>query len=115
MSKLEIDTDDYLCLIGQLEKGGLLTLNLKYFSLNKLRTLSVETDSRSIVLDILNSKITYYSGNTVKEVNSDYLFSSTYEDQHKAILEGDHSNICSLDEGLRVMEVINSVQLASQK
>ena len=102
-------------MIGQLEKGGLVTLNLKYYSLNKVRSLSVETDSRSIVLDILNSKITYYSGNTVEVIESDYLFSSTYEDQHKAILKSDFSNICSLDEGLRVMEVINSVQLASQK
>lgn len=115
LSKLDIDTDDYLSLIGKIKKGGLFTLNMKYFSFNEIRRLSIETNLRSIVLDILNSKITYFSGDKVEKIESDYLFDSTYLDQHKAILDNDFSKICSLDEGIKVMEMIDSVQKVRER
>ena len=115
LSKLDIDTDDYLSLIGKIKKGGLFTLNMKYFSFNEIRRLSIETNLRSIVLDILNSKITYFSGDKVEKIESDYLFNSTYLDQHKAILDNDFSKICSLDEGMKVMEMIDSVQKVRER
>ena len=42
-------------------------------------------------------------------------FNSTYLDQHKAILDNDFSKICSLDEGMKVMEMIDSVQKVRER
>ena len=116
LSDLKIDTDDYLMMVGKIGNEILFSLNLKYFSSNEVRQVWVETNLRSIVLDIHKSKLTYfYPDKKTQIIESSYSISSSYIEQHKAILENDFSKICSLDEGLQAMKVIDSVQSSNKK
>ena len=111
VSNLEIETDDYLFISGELNKGGMFNIETSYFSRNKRRKIFIETSSFSIELDIINSQIKIFEDNTEEIISEEnYSLEDTYIDQHKAILSGDFSKICTLSEGLRTMEIIAEVQ-----
>lgn len=110
-SNLAIETDDYLFISGELNKGGMFNIETSYFSRNKRRKIFIETPSFSIELDIINSLLKIFEDNTediISETN--YSIEETYIDQHKAILSGELSKICTLSEGLRTMEIIAEIQ-----
>ena len=116
VSNLEIETDDYLLITGELNKGGIFHIETSYFSRNKRRKIFVETPSFSIELDIINSQMKIFKDNAeeiIKETN--YNLEDTYIDQHKAILSGDFSKICTLSEGFRTMEIITEIQNARRQ
>ena len=111
VSNLEIETDDYLFISGKFNKGGIFSIETSYFSRNKRRKIFIETPSFSIELDIINSLLKIFEDNTediISETN--YSIEETYIDQHKAILSGELSKICTLSEGLRTMEIIAEIQ-----
>ena len=103
-------------ILNELENSKILFKKYNWPIIDVTRK-SVEETAASIIkiLDILNSQITYFSGDKVEKIESDYLFDSTYLDQHKAVLDNDFSKICSLDEGIKVMEMIDSVQKVRER
>ena len=111
VSNLEIETDDYLFISGELNKGGMFNIETSYFSRNKRRKIFIETPSFSIELDIMNSLLKIIEDNAEDIISeTKYSIEETYIDQHKAILSGDLSKICTLSEGLRTMEIIAEIQ-----
>jgi len=113
VSNLEIDTDDYLLICGELNKGGLFNIETSYFSKNNRRKVFIETPSISIELDIINSQMKIFEDNAEEIISeTKYNLEDTYIDQHKAILSGDFSKTCTLFEGLRTMEIITEIQNA---
>ena len=111
VSNLEIETDDYLFICGELNKGGMFNIETSYFSKNNRRKVFIETPSISIELDIINSQMKIFEDNAEEIISeTKYNLEDTYIDQHKAILSGDFSKICTLSEGLRTMEIIAEIQ-----
>ena len=111
VSNLEIETDDYLFISGELNKGGMFNIETSYFSRNKRRKIFIETPISSIELDIMNSQIKIIEDNAEEIISeTNYSLEETYIEQHKAILSGDFSKICTLSEGLRTMEIITEIQ-----
>ena len=113
VSDLEIDTDDYLLISGELNKGGLFNIEASYFSKNERRKIFIEIPNISIELDIMNSQMKIFTDHEVEIIQEKkYHLEETYVDQHKAILSGDFSNNCTLSEGLKTMEIITGIQNA---
>ena len=113
VSDLEIDTDDYLLISGELNKGGLFNIEVSYFSKNERRKIFIEIPNISIELDIMNSQMKIVTDHEVEIIQEKkYHLEETYVDQHKAILSGDFSNNCTLSEGLKTMEIITGIQNA---
>ena len=111
VSNLEIDTDDYLLICGELNRGGLLNIEASYFSKNTRRKIFIETSRSSIELDIIKSQMKIFTDHKEEIISEkDYNPADTYVDQHQAILSGDFSKICTLSEGLRTMEIITDIQ-----
>lgn len=111
VSNLEIDTDDYLLICGELRKGGLFNIETSYFSKQTRRKIFIETTSISIELDIIKSHMKIFTDHKEEIISeNEYSLQDTYIDQHKAILSGDFSKSCTLSEGLRTMEIISEVQ-----
>jgi len=111
VSNLEIDTDDYLLICGELNRGGLLNIEASYFSKNTRRKIFIETSRSSIELDIIKSQMKIFTDHKEKIISEkDYNPADTYVNQHQAILSGDLSKICTLSEGLRTMEIIAEIQ-----
>ena len=113
ISDLEINTDDYLLISGDINKGGLFNIEASYFSRNTRRKIFIETPSISIELDIIKSQMKIVTDHEEEIINEKkYDLEDTYVDQHKAILSGDFSNNCTLSEGLKTMEIITGIQNA---
>ena len=111
VSNLEIDTDDYLLIFGELYRGGLFNIETSYFSKNTRRKIFIEIPNVSIELDIIKPQMKIFT-DLKEEIISEknYNPADTYVDQHQAILSGDFSKICTLSEGLRTMEIISEIQ-----
>ena len=113
VSNLEIDTDDYLFICGELKKGGLFNIETSYFSKHTRRKIFIETTRIGIELDIIKSRMTFFTDHKEEIISeNEYSLQDTYIDQHKAILSGDFSNNCTLSEGLKTMEIITGIQNA---
>ena len=111
VSDLKIDTDDYLILVGETKEKALFTVNLNYFSKREIRKVTIETDKRTIMLDLLDSRmVSYFSDKEPIEILKNYSVADTYIQQHKAILQEDFSQVCSYQEGLKVMKMIDRIQ-----
>lgn len=113
VSNLDIDTDDYLLICGELNRGGLFNIETSYFSKNTRRKIFIETPNVSIELDINKSQMKIFTDHKEEIISEkDYNPADTYVDQHQAILSGDFSKNCTLSEGLRTMEIITGIQSA---
>ena len=111
VSDLKIDTDDYLILVGETKEKALFTVNLNYFSKREIRKVTIETDKRTIMLDLLDSRmVSYFSDKEPIEILKNYSVADTYIQQHKAILQEDFSQVCSYQDGLKVMQMIDQIQ-----
>ena len=111
VSDLKIDTDDYLILVGETKEKALFTVNLNYFSKREIRKVTIETDKRTIMLDLLDSRmVSYFSDKEPIEILKNYSVADTYIQQHKAILQEDFSQVCSYQDGLKVMKMIDRIQ-----
>jgi len=116
VSNLEIDTDDYLLMCGELNRGGLFNIETSYFSKNTRRKIFIETPKSSIELDIIKSQMKIITDHEEEIINEKkYNPADTYVDEHKAILSGDFTKICTLSEGLRTMEIIAEIQNAREQ
>ena len=111
VSELKINTDDCLFLVGSIKRGGFFSMHLNYFSKNLTRELFIETQTKSIHLDLVNSKLKYYFPKKKPlEKKLKYSIDKTYVDQHKAILSADYKTVCSLKEARNVMNIIDKIQ-----
>ena len=111
LSNLKINTDDYFFLYGKIKTGGLFTIHLNYFGKAPIRQLFIETEKRTINLDLLNSKMIFnYINKKSKTHKSFYSIENTYVDQHKAIIAKDYKKICTLKEGLKIMDLIQQIR-----
>ena len=81
---------------------------LSYFSNFERREVLVNCTDISIKADLLKNKITFSKGEETFFNNFD--ISSTYIQQHDAILGKDYTNLCSLEEGQQVMRLIDQIR-----
>ncbi len=115
ISELKIESDDYLNLFGKIIRGGFFNINLNYFSKKSTREIFVDTKSKSVHLDLLNSQITfYYIKKNKKVIKRKYSIEKTYLEEHEAILSGDSSKICTLKESMEVMNIIDKIQKSNK-
>ena len=63
------------------------------------------------MLDLLDSRmVSYFSDKEPIEILKNYSVADTYIQQHKAILQEDFSQVCSYQDGLKVMKMIDQIQ-----
>ena len=116
LSNLEIETDDYLIFIGETKDKVLFTINLSYFSKKEVREIKIETEERTIFLDLVDCKmVSYFVDKVPEEVKKEFSINNTYIQQHQDILKGDFSTVCSYAEGLEVMSLIDKIQKFDSK
>ena len=99
ISKLEIDTDDVLNIIGQINKSILFTLNMNFFSKIPTRSIKIDGNNFSLNADLMKNEILIVKGG--RKINKKFLnfsMQKTYEYQLSEVLSNKISNICSLNE-----------------
>ncbi|MCG9967993.1 Gfo/Idh/MocA family oxidoreductase [Pelotomaculum terephthalicicum JT] len=105
-SHLQIDSDDIFSILFEMSRCPVAAVHINYLDRVTRREILVNTDNCTIIADLANS---------ILEINGtrDYFETDeniTYRLQHQAILNGDFSCLCSIEEGLAIIEMIEAIE-----
>jgi predicted dehydrogenase len=110
-SSLEITSDDIFAIIMVARRCPVVTCHLNYLERETRRLININTDDASIEADLVNGTLQINGKIEKMEMDKDY----TYRSMHKTVLSQDYSMLCSLEEGLEVMSMIQAAEQAVQQ
>jgi predicted dehydrogenase len=110
LGQLEINSDDCWGMLMKFERCPVATLQINYFDRPGSREIIVQTADHSFHADLVNA--TFARDGVIEKFNVNR--NDTYVAQHKAILAGDGSCLCSLDQGDNVMSLIEAAETAAR-
>lgn len=105
-SHLEITSDDIFAIMMTTRKCPVATVQMNYLERETRRLININTDDLSIEADLVNSTLKINSKIEKIEIDRDH----TYRSMHKAVLNEEYSNLCSLEEGMEVMGMIQAAE-----
>ena len=109
LGELEIDSDDCWGLLIEYERCPVATLHINYLDRSGRREIVVNTKKHTIKADLKSSMLEY--DGKVRSLN--YQRDDTYRAQHIAMLAGDTSLLCKLEEGVQVMKFLSACDTAA--
>lgn len=111
MSSLEIDSDDLFVLLMQTKRCQAVSLQLSYLDRVARRRVTVNTQRHSIEVDLV-AGILQLDGDTERvAVERDH----TYREMHRAVLGGNLTTLCTAEEGLATLQLIEAAERATQR
>lgn len=110
-SSLEIDSDDIFTIMLSTPACENVSLQLNYLDRLGRRFVLVNTDNHTIEIDFVKGRMVIDRDEEIFSADRD----DSYKLMHQEILSGHTSDVCSLDEGLRVLGLIEAVELAVKK
>jgi CMP-N,N'-diacetyllegionaminic acid synthase len=110
-SDLKIDVDDYLILVGNSKSTKTIKISLNYFTKDSTRTIIIDGKNISIKADLVNNKMIIHEDGKIKKYNflkleNDYM----YAKQHNAILRSQEEFLCSYNNGVKIMKLIDKIK-----
>ena len=117
LSNLEIETDDFMNLVGKTKRVPSIQITLNYFGRHPVRRILIDGKNISIEADLNKKKIILYEGNKKKIYNfNNSTRNDEYKNQHLAILKNKSANqLCTFDEGKQIVDLINKIKVKSKK
>ena len=117
LSNLNIETDDFLNLVGKTKKVPSIQITLNYFTRKRTRQIFIDGNNVSLQADLIRKNVVYYNGNKKRIYNfknSDR--NSDYKKQHLAILKNKSTDkLCTFKEGKQLVYLINQIRSQSKK
>lgn len=111
VSDLEIDSDDLLLLTGKTEGGARVHISLNYFTRKPVRQIVIDGEGISLQGDLIENQLSQVVDGRASEYSWPKLErNDTYREQHGAVLNGDLSRVCSFEEGLETMRLIENIR-----
>ena len=110
-SELEIDSNDIFNILMTTNLAPIVNVQLNYLDRTTRREIIINTDSFTVKADLISN--TLQINNEIKEYNVNR--DQTYINLHKAVLADNTQYLCSLDEGLEVLRLIEAAELSIQK
>jgi CMP-N,N'-diacetyllegionaminic acid synthase len=111
VSDLEIDSDDLLLLSGKTRDDTYVHISLNYFTRNPLRQILIDGEGISIQGDLNTNQLSVVEDGEASDYSWPNLKQNdTYRAQHKVILEGDLSRVCTFEEGVEIMRLIENIR-----
>ena len=112
VSNLEIESDDLLLLTASTQDNVQVQLGLNYFTRASNRQINVDGEGVSIRGDLIaNTLNIILNGKTSKHTWPGLERNTTYQALHQAVLDGDQSYICSFDQGLETVRLIDRIRI----
>jgi len=108
-SPLEIDSDDVYALLLATPKCPVVSIQLNYLDRFSRRFFLINTARKTIEADLISGTLTI--NDKVESYPIDRK--QTYLDMHRAIHEGCTDTLCSLEDGLDVLRLINAAEAAA--
>jgi predicted dehydrogenase len=111
LGSITVDSDDGWAILLECERCPVVAIHLSYFDRPARRTITVQSDGATFCADLVANLLDTNGRVEAFAVEPDM----TYRDMHQALL-ADATNVCSLEEGSRIVEMVGTVeQAASQR
>jgi predicted dehydrogenase len=108
-SSLDIDSDDVFALLIKTRRCPVVLLQMNYLDRLSRREIIVNTDAHTFKVDIIAGILQEDGKNSDEaKVSRDY----TYQKEHEAVLKNQHESLCSLEEGLETLRMIDAAEKA---
>jgi len=106
LSQLDIDSDDIYTILMETAICPILSVHLNYLDRVPNRFIIVNTEKNTIIADFINKTIKIDD----KKEKFDYDRDMIYRKQHESVINKDYSRICSFDQGLEIVNLINKIE-----
>lgn len=105
-SSLEIDSDDVFAVMMNTERCPVVTANMNYLDRTGQRRLVINTDKHTLRADLVAGSLDIDGNVRHFETSRD----QPYLLQHKAVLENHIADLCTAEEGLEIVRLIDAVE-----
>lgn len=109
-SSLEIDSDDLFVLLAQTSRCAAMTVQMSYLDRSATRRVTVNTPDYTIEINLIGGTISVDGKVEMISVERDF----SYVEMHQAYLYGNPGELCSVEEGLRLLDMIEGAELANR-
>lgn len=109
LSNLEIDSDDVFSILMETHQCPVVSVNMNYLDRMPRREIIINTDAATIRVDLNNSIIE--KNGIAKTMN--FSIDETYMAEHKAMLENDHTHLCSIADAVETLTTIEAAETAA--
>jgi predicted dehydrogenase len=103
---LEIRSEDAVSMIARAERCPALHLELNYLDRVGQRTLTIHTSTHTYALDLVRGELRVDHDRQTFDLDRD----ATYRSQHRAVLAGDITSLCTFEEGLTLVRLIQQLE-----
>lgn len=108
-SHLDVDSDDTFTLLMSFRRCPAATLHVNYLDRYRRRYVLVNTDRHTIEANLAQAFVQIDGTREAWPADPD----ATYRLQHRAMLAGRFEDLCSLEEGMEVMRMIDTAEASS--
>ncbi|MFC4322490.1 Gfo/Idh/MocA family protein [Litchfieldia salsa] len=110
-SNLEINSDDSFSLLYSTEKAPTISLTMNYLDLITQRFLIINTINETYKVDFIKNKLTINDETIKYDVGRD----DTYIKQHLAVFNNESEFLCSYDNGIKIIKMIEMAECSSSE
>ncbi len=110
VSSLEIDTDDVFALLMQTDRCPVASVQVSYLDRVARRRILINTQRHAIEADLVGGTLAVDGKTESFAAERDF----TYRQMHRAVLDGDMASLCTADEGLATLELIEAAERANR-
>lgn len=110
-SHLELESDDVFSLLVQTEGCPAVNVQLNYLDRIAQRLIIINTDRHTYSLDLIRG--TFNTDGRIESFEMDRNL--TYLTQHRRLLERDFAHLCTYEEAMVTMELIEAAEQAADK
>lgn len=108
-SELDIESDDVYSIMMRCKRCPSVMIYMDYLSRIPRREIHVQTRKHTYYADLIQN-VLMIDGDTQR-----FESVNTYEKQHKAIMAGNSEHVCSYQEGMRIVQLIDVIETANQR
>jgi predicted dehydrogenase len=109
LSNLEIDSDDVFSILFAAKACPVISVQMNYLDSTLRREIVAITDKGSIHADLVRGTVEFDGNTDTLSIERD----DTYLSQHKAAMDGDDEDLCTLEQGLDVLRLIDAAEVAA--
>lgn len=110
-SNLEISSDDVFSILMSTARCPVVTVQMNYLDRIGQRRIVVNTEEQTIVADFIAGHILV--NDVLEEFNIDRDHS--YREMHRTLINGSRQDVCTLREGLEVLQMIAAAEKAVEE
>ena len=111
LSLLEIDSDDLFVLLMQTDRCPVVSVQVSYLDRVPRRRVTINTQHHAIELDLVAGELQINGKVETVVVERDH----TYREMHRAALSGNLAALCTVEEGLATLQLIEAAERANQQ